>query len=242
MFMHCIAIDDEPLALNLIRDFCAKVDFIQLEASFTSAIEAIGHLAKNQVDLIFLDIQMPHLTGIEFVSTLQKPPMIIFTTAYSSYALEGFNLNAVDYLVKPFAFDRFLKAAIKANQLFNLSGRPQYHVTDIPQISGPERFLMVKVEYSNVKIDIRDILFIEGLKDYIKIYTGPKPILTKSTLKNILDRLPADDFVRVHKSFIVALAAIQSIENNRIHIGDKLIPVGSQYKAEFQEVLKKIQL
>ncbi len=235
--MNCIAIDDEPLALNVIEEFCKKIDFIHLDAKFTSAIQAIDYMARNKPDLIFLDIQMPHITGLQFLKTLNTPPMIIFTTAYSNYALEGFNVDAVDYLLKPIAFDRFLKATSKAYNLYNLMHKVQ------PQpAEEQDKYLLVKVEYSTIKINADDILYIEGLKDYVKIYTGAKFVMTKSTMKHIEEKLPRDKFIRIHKSYIVSIPKIKAIEYNRVYIGDKQIPIGNQYKQGFNDLIQRIRL
>jgi len=238
--MNCLAIDDEPLALDVIEDFSGKIPFLTLTGRCTSAIEAIDIINKERPDLIFLDINMPHLTGIDFLKSLEFPPMIIFTTAYSEFAVEGFELNAVDYLVKPIAFNRFLKAVNKAYELFIL----KQGKTGSPAIltEPHQEYLLVKADYSTVKIMLNDILYIEGLKDYVKIYRGGKPVLTKSTMKNIEDKLPGEKFVRVHKSYIVALSRIESIENQRIIIGEKRIPVGDQYKENFNRIIDKFRL
>jgi DNA-binding LytR/AlgR family response regulator len=233
--MNCIAIDDEPLALNVIEEFCKKIDFLHLDARFTSAIQAIDYLARSKPDLIFLDIQMPHVTGLQFLKTLNQPPMVIFTTAYSNYALEGFNVDAVDYLLKPIAFDRFLKATSKAYNLYSLTRKAQ-------PTEEQEKYLLVKVEYSTVKINADEILYIEGLKDYVKIYTGAKFIMTKSTMKHIEERLPQDKFIRIHKSYIVSVPKIKAIEYNRVLVGDKQIPIGNQFKQGFNEMIRRIRL
>lgn len=233
--MNCIAIDDEPLALNVIEEFCKKIDFLHLDARFTSAIQAIDYLARSKPDLIFLDIQMPHVTGLQFLKTLNQPPMVIFTTAYSNYALEGFNVDAVDYLLKPIAFDRFLKATSKAYNLYSLTRKAQ-------PAEEQEKYLLVKVEYSTVKINADEILYIEGLKDYVKIYTGAKFIMTKSTMKHIEERLPQDKFIRIHKSYIVSVPKIKAIEYNRVLVGDKQIPIGNQFKQGFNEMIRRIRL
>ena len=238
--MNCIAIDDEPLALNVIKDFCEKISFLNLVGICINAIDAVKIIKENKIDLIFLDIQMPNITGLEFVKTLDNHPMIIFTTAYSNHALEGFELNAIDYLVKPVSFERFFKGGSKAYEIFNLKNKKEF--LPVGQPVKNEDYIMVKVEYSVVKVNLNDILYIEGLKDYVKIYTGNRPLLTKSTMKNIEEKLQGKRFVRVHKSFIVSVSHIKSIENNRIIIGDKRIPVGNQYKAEFYSIIDKLKL
>ncbi len=238
--MNCLAIDDEPLALDVIEDFSGRIPFLKLAGRCTSAMEAIEIINKERIDLIFLDINMPHITGTEFIKSLESPPLIIFTTAYSEFAVEGFELNAIDYLVKPIAFNRFLKAVNKAYELFSLK---QVKTVSQKATTGPEEeYLLVKADYSTVKIMLNDILYIEGLKDYVKIYRGGKPVLTKSTMKNIEDKLSGKKFVRVHKSYIVALTKIESIENQRIIIGEKRIPVGDQYRENFNRILDEYRL
>jgi two-component system LytT family response regulator len=241
--MNCIAIDDEPLALNIITDFCSKVSFLNLVATTTSAVEAVKLLNKHDIGLIFLDIQMPNLSGLDFIKTLQNPPMVIFTTAYSEHALMGFELNAVDYLVKPIPFDRFFKAVSKAYELNNLRKKYTSTATSYTESSAasPE-YILIKVEYSTVRVDLANILYVEGLKDYVKIVTSGKNYLTKSTMKNMEEKLPEDFFVRVHKSYIVSLNKINKIENNRIIIGDKYIPVGEQFKDNFYLIIDKKRL
>jgi two-component system, LytTR family, response regulator len=240
--MNCLAIDDEPLALNIVKEFSSKIEFINLVAICTNPIEAIRIINQQEIDLIFLDIQMPNITGLEFIRSLKNPPLVIFTTAYPNYALDGFELNATDYLVKPFSFERFLRSVNKAYEIviFKKNKVPKAGHSD--EKSSPEKYLMIKVEYSTVRVDLEQILYIEGLKDYIKIYTGKKPLLTKSTMKNIEEKLPSDQFIRVHKSFIVALTKIESIENNRIIIGEKYIPIGNQYKSGFYSILDSKRL
>ncbi len=230
--MKCIAIDDEPLALEIIKNYSDRISFITLVGSFTNVLEAIDFMHKNVVDLIFLDIQMPHITGFQFINSLSNPPMIIFTTAYPDYALEGFEVNAVDYLLKPFSFDRFLKGVQKAYDLYLIKTQKQ---NQISLSDEPQSFLLVKSDYSIVKVDIDKIEYIEGLKDYVKIYKGdPRPILSKMTMKNLEEKLPPDKFVRIHKSYIVSLDYIDIIENNRVKIKDK-------YKV-IKRFLKKIKL
>lgn len=238
--MNCIALDDEPLALNVIRDFCYRLDFLNLVAACTNPVDAVQYFKEENIDLIFLDIHMPNISGLEFIRILDKRPMVIFTTAYSNYALEGFEINAVDYLLKPISFDRFLKAVNRANELHALKEHNTNPLSN--DHHNGNKFMMVKVEYSTVKINIDNILYIEGLKDYIKIYSGGRPVLTKSTMKNIEEKLPSCAFMRVHKSYIVAIDKIDSIENNRILIGERRIPVGSQYKSEFNRFLESKRL
>jgi two-component system LytT family response regulator len=239
--MNCLAIDDEPLALNVIKDFCKKINYLNLVATCTGAADAIKYLSQENIDLIFLDIHMPHITGLEFIKSLSNPPLVIFTTAYTEHALQGFESNAIDYLVKPVPFERFLKAVNKAYELINLRKKNPVNISQKKDniMSG---YLMVKVAYSTIKINFSDILYIEGLKDYIKIYTGSRPVLTKSTMINIEEKLPAEHFIRVHKSYIVSISKINKIENNRIIFGEKRIPVGNNYKINFNNIIKKYLL
>ncbi len=231
--MKCLIIDDEPLAVELLEDFVSKVATLELISSCSNAIEAATIIQNNKVDLIFSDIEMPYFSGIEFIKSLDIKPLFIFTTAYSHYAVEGFNLNAVDYLVKPIPFHRFLKAVNRAQELFNL--KSENVVSEISQNTSD--FIFVKSEYENLKVNLNTIRYIEGLKDYIKIYTdSPKPILTLSSLKAFEEKLPVN-FIRVHRSYIVSLDHINSVQRNRIIIDKIRIPIGQNYKDEF---IKKI--
>lgn len=233
--MKCIIIDDEPLALELLEDFVSKIPNLELVSACSNAIEAVSILQNNKIDLIFLDIEMPEFTGIEFIKSLDVKPLFIFTTAYSHYAVEGFNLNAVDYLVKPIPFHRFLKAINRAQELFLL--KKSENSSSIKTLGNPD-FIFVKSDYENIKLNFADIKYFEGLKDYIKIFsTSHKPILTLSNFKKIEEKLPKDLFIRVHRSYIVSLKYINSVQRNRILIDGVRIPVGQNYKDEF---LKKI--
>jgi DNA-binding LytR/AlgR family response regulator len=235
--MNCIAIDDEPLALDIINEFCSRISYLNLIGTFTNPSEAAKLLNSVEIDLIFLDIHMPQVNGLDFLKTLYSPPLVIFTTAYKEHAFQGFEYDAVDYLIKPFAADRFIKAVNKAQQLLSLKtpgGRMQAE-----QNTSTSGFIMVKVEYSTIRMNIDDILYIEGLKDYVKIYSGGKPVLTKTTMKNITEKLPVDRFLRVHKSFTVSVAKIDMIENNRIVIGKERIPIGESYKIPFFNIINR---
>lgn len=229
--MKCIIIDDEPLALELLEDFVSKIPNLKLVSSCSNAIEAVAILQNNIIDLIFLDIEMPDFSGIEFIKSLEAKPLFIFTTAYSHYAIEGFNLNAVDYLVKPIPFHRFLKAVNRAQELYLLKKEDS-----LPSIKnlGTPNFIFVKSDYENIKLNFDDIKYFEGLKDYIKIFsTSHKPILTLSNFKKIEEKLPEDLFIRVHRSYIVSLKHINSVQRNRIIIDGVRIPIGQNYKDEF---------
>ena len=241
--MRCLAVDDEPLALEIVKAFCAKVPFIESLATCTSGVEAISILQGGQVDLLFLDINMPHISGLELASLLSNPPMLIFTTAYQNHALEGFDLSAMDYLVKPFSFDRFMKAVSRAYELYRLrhDNRPQKRGAS-EQAACEDDYMMIKVDYANVKVMFADILFIEGLKDYIKIYTPRRNYVTKSTMKNVEERLPCDTFMRVHKSYIVNIGRIEAFENNHLKIGDHRVPLGGGYRDDFMAFIDSKRL
>jgi DNA-binding LytR/AlgR family response regulator len=224
MLIKAIALDDEPPALKVIQSFCENIDFISLDKTFTSPDEAGKYLRKFPVDLLFLDINMPSVTGIEFLKTIDQDLMVIFTTAYSEYAVEGFNLNAVDYLLKPFTPERFEQAVKKAKDYFTLQN----------QSPASNQALLVRSDYKLVRIDLSEIIYIEGLDDYIRIHIeGRKPVMTRMTMKAVVEKLPAVEFVRVHKSFIVSLKKIESVRNKMIKVGPHEIPIGKNYEEEF---------
>lgn len=234
--MKCIIIDDEPLALELLEDFISKISFLELVASCSNGFEATAVLQDHKIDLIFTDIEMPDFSGIDIIKSLDNKPMFVFTTAYSHYAVEGFNLHAIDYLVKPIPFHRFLKAVTRAQNALNLK---QEELSSHVNEESTSKFIFVKSEYENLKVNLEEIKYIEGLKDYIKIYTNAeKPILTLCSLKKIEDKLRQTNFIRVHKSFIVSLKHIHSVQRNRIIIDKKRIPIGLNYKDDF---IKKIK-
>lgn len=220
-----IAIDDEPLGLKIIAHYCDQIDFITLEKTFTKQSEAIKYLKKFPVDLLFLDIQMPTRNGIAFYKMLDHNPMVIFTTAYSEYAVDGFNVNATDYLLKPFSLERFLQAAEKAKNIYETKNQIQ---------STETQYLFIRADYSLHKILIADILFIEGLDDYLKIHIqNQKTLVTRMTMKSILEKLPAVAFIRVHRSYIVPMAKIDKVRNKMIYIGEEEIPISASYEATF---------
>jgi len=235
--LNCIAIDDEPPALGIIREFCSKIQYLNLLGTFTNPFEAVQTLNNEEVDLIFLDIRMPQISGFEFLKSLYNPPMVIFTTAFKEFAYEGFEYNAVDYLVKPFAFDRFSRSVSKAFQLLRLK-LPAEAADGETQEMLPG-FLMVKVEYSTIRVNLDDILYVEGLKDYVKIHTEGKLILTKTTMKNIMEKLPQGKFFRVHKSYIISIDKIDMIENSRIVIGNQRIPIGESFRTTFLGIVNR---
>jgi len=235
MKLRTIAIDDEPLALRLVSDYVSKTPFLELVGAFDNPLDAIDFLSTQSADLILVDIQMPDLTGIEFTRGLEDAPKIIFTTAYEKYALEGYKLNAIDYLLKPFSYEEFLKAAGKALKQVELESNI------LPSIEANNQFLFLKSEYKIRRINFNDILYIEGLKDYIKVYIAgdDKPVLSLNSIKSLEQKLPEEKFMRVHRSFIVNLDKIDTIERSRIIFGKIFIPVSDQYKDKFQEYLDK---
>jgi len=232
----CIIVDDEPMALNLVESYVEKTPFLELKQKCSSAIEAMEFLKSESVDLLFLDIQMPDLTGIEFSKMLPKDSRVIFTTAFDQYALEGFKVDALDYLLKPFDYAEFLAAANKAHTWFELvKGKTQ------PLLSDEKEFLFVKSEYKQLRIRLADVLYFEGLKDYIKIWLkdNSKPVLTLMSLKTLEEELPQSKFMRVHRSFIVALDNIEVIERHQIIINKQRITVSEQYKPKFLEYVSR---
>lgn len=231
--MRCIIVDDEQLVRELLEDNIQQIPFLNLVGSCKNPMEANEILKTEQIDLLFLDIQMPRLSGLQFLELLDNPPLVILVTAYEKYALEGFKLNVVDYVLKPFSFQRFLLACNRANELFKLK-----QLKNAPSANNIPDFF-VNVEYTLVKIIVQDIEYIEGLKDYIKIYlTGqPKPVLTRMTMKAIEEKLPAPAFVRTHKSFLVAAAKITSIKRDFVCIGKTEIPVGESHKENVTRIL-----
>jgi len=229
-----IAVDDEPLALQLITGYIKKTPFLDLCREFDNPVDAMEYMDEEPVDLVFLDIQMPDLSGTEFARMLNGPK-IIFTTAYEKFALEGYKLSAVDYLLKPFSYEDFLRAAQKAKHLIDLERQ------GAPSIEANKDFLFLKSEYKIRRVNFSEILYVEGLKDYVKVYLEkePRPILSLSSMKNIESKLPADRFMRVHRSFIVNVEHVNTIERSRIIFGNVRIPIGEQYKQKFQDFLDK---
>ncbi|CAL1516450.1 LytTR family DNA-binding domain-containing protein [Chitinophaga sp. MM2321] len=231
--IRCIAVDDEQLVRDLLEDNIRQIPFLQLVKTCKNALEAAEVLQTTQVDLIFLDIQMPRLNGLQFLQSLKNPPLVILVTAYEQYALEGFNLQVADYLLKPFSFERFLKACNRANDLFRLQQQPAAteEITDF----------FVNVEYTLVKIVVSDITYIEGLKDYIRIHlsSSPKPVLTRMTMKAMEEKLPAAAFVRTHKSFLAAVAKITSIKRDFVCIGVTEVPVSEFYKENITRMINR---
>lgn len=240
MKITCIAIDDEPLALDIIRDYCMKVPFLNLIRTFNNAVESVEFIRNNKIDLIFLDIQMEELTGIQLLNALKTKPYVIFTTAYDSYAIQGFELDVMDYMLKPISFERFLKGADKVYEKMqsDLKSKPASQDTVITSAPG-EPFFFVKTETRIEKVRFADVLYIEGMGDYWRIITPQKKIMSLLNFKKLEEILPQNQFVRVHKSFIIALDKIDNVERNRIKIADRLIPVSETFRKTFFDLIEK---
>lgn len=237
--IKCLIVDDEPLALHILEDYISKVPFMELVKATTNPIEALTLVQDGNIDLVFLDVQMPELTGIQFLKIANGKTKVILTTAYPQYALEGYELDVVDYLLKPIAFDRFFKAAQKALGIIHPSKAAAAEPVQVQQQQQDfmSDFIFIKSEHKIQKVYLHQILFIEGLKDYISIFTTTERIITLQNMKKMEDTLPDKHFIRVHKSYIVALNKIDSIERSRIRIGDKIIPVGDTYRDEFFKII-----
>lgn len=228
--IRAIAIDDEPLALKVIQSFCDKVEYLSLEKVFTQPSDGLKHVRKYPVDLIFLDIKMPSMTGIKLAEAIEQNTMVIFTTAFTEYAAKSYELKTIDYLLKPISFERFQIAATKAFEYYNF----------LHQKSGvPSRYLFFRADYSLVKVSLDDIELIEGLGDYLKIsITGKKPLLARMSMKVMLDKLPQQDFIRIHRSYIIPFKSIESVRNNTVKLLQKEIPIGRTYIEEFYSRFK----
>ena len=234
--MKCIIIDDEPLAIDVITSYCQALGSVEVICTFTNAIEALDFINNNRIDLVFSDIEMPNISGIELIRSLEgKVPYFIFTTAYPQYALEGFDLNAMDYLVKPIPFPRFIKAVNRVKEMIKLNDvSTSFNVSSAggEAPAHEDGFIFVKSEYENLKIDINAIKHIQGLKDYLKIHSeNAKPILTLMSFKEMQSKLPEATFIRVHRSYLINVNKITSIQKNRIIINDERIPIGESYKS-----------
>lgn len=232
MKVKCIAIDDEPLALEQMERYINQTPFLELLGTFPSALKALGNEQFMEANLVFLDINMPDLNGLEFSKHVSRDKKVIFTTAYEQYALEGFKADALDYLLKPFSYDEFLKATLKAKEHFEL-------VEKAKQSAPQQDHMFVKSEYQSVRVRFEDILFIESMKDYIKIFlkNNDKPIFTLMTISSLENKLPSPDFMRVHRSYIISLDKIERTERNGIFIGEHRIPVGESYRKAFTDHL-----
>lgn len=229
--IRCVAVDDEPRALDIFQDFAARVPFLKLEAVCNDPLEAFAIIKSIKPDLLFLDIQMPEISGIRLAKEVERPPYVIFVTAFSKYAVEGFNLDAIDFLLKPYSFERFYKAVTKAAETIELHQR----AVDFPKADD---YIVVKSEYQNRKINLDDILFVEAMDNYVKIHTSESVILTLMNLKSISALLPQSRFIRIHKSFLISRSKINVFTRNYVIIGQKQVPVGRAYANAFLAVMR----
>jgi DNA-binding LytR/AlgR family response regulator len=234
--MKCIIVDDEPLAIEILESYVSKIDQLQLAGTFRNAIAAFTFLQQNQVDLIFLDIQMPKLSGIEFLKTLKSPPKVIFTTAFRDYAIEGFDLEVADYLLKPISFERFLKAVAK---VMHKDVVPQVAPQQAKADSGGDNYVFFKVDKKMVKTKMSDILFIESIKDYVKVRTTEKEIITQQKISYLEESLPKEQFIRIHRSFIINRERIDAYSATDVEIGKHQVPIGRNYKNDVIRLLAK---
>lgn len=232
MKIQCAVIDDEPLARKGLIEYISEIDFLQLAGEFDNPLKAAGLISSGGVQLLLLDIQMPKITGIDFFRTLQAPPPVIFTTAYPQYALEGYDVNALDYLVKPISFDRFLKAALRAKEYYEMREKNAKE-------EAPSDYFFIKADNKLVRILFDDVLYVEALQNYVTVHTRDKKYMTYLTFKSVEEYLPEDKFIKVHKSYIVAASRIDSIEGNDIRIGQQHIPISRNQKEEVMEKLLK---
>ncbi len=229
--LNCIIVDDEHLAIQLLSDYVSKTEGLELAASFENPIEAIQFCSDNDVDLVFLDVQMPELTGIQFMKILKGKTHFILTTAYDQYALEGYDFDIIDYLLKPITLERFIISVQKAKERLN----PIHQDIQVPTAPATPDYIFVKTEYKVRKINLSDILYFEGLGDYVNIQTKEGKVLTLESIRKFVERLPEKEFIRVHKSYIIPIRKIEYIEKNRIVIGEKYIPIGGTYQKGFWE-------
>lgn len=233
----CIIVEDEPLARNLLTEYVKKIPSLQLVAACSNAMEAMEKLRAAPVDLMFLDIQMPEITGLTLLKVLQKKPMIILTTAYSEYALESYEFNVIDYLLKPITLERFLIAVDKVNERYN-----HQHKTAPDNKADAAPYMFVKEGTRLVKVQLDDILYVEGLKDYVTIYTKEQKVIALQRLKTLETQLPSGRFIRIHNSYIVSLQAIKAIHKNEVQIGDTMLPIGDTYRKAFREIIEGKQM
>lgn len=235
MKITCAIIDDEYLARQYMKDYVQKVPFLDLLGDYNSPLKVIDLLKAGKIDLLFLDIQMPDITGIEFLKTLDKPPYVIFTTAYKEYAIEGYELNVIDYLLKPFPFDRFLKAANKVSELIENQSTPLSNPKP-SETTLHEDYLIIRADRKHYKINYEDLIYIEGQKAYVTFHTKSKRITALASLRDLEEKLPKVIFMRIHKSYIVSIKMIDVLEGNTIEIGGQELPVGGSYKKDVESI------
>ncbi len=243
--INVIIVDDEPLALDVLETYIDKIPDLNLVTKCSNALEANAALKEHDIDLMFLDIQMPQLTGIDFLRTLAKPPKVIFTTAYANYAVEGFELNAVDYLLKPISLDRFMKSVNKAQEQISLENKDAAPAVVSTEADG-EDYIFVKADKKLIKVNYKDIVYIEGLKDYVIIRLNSSRIITLQTMKSLEQKLPASTFKRIHRSYIVNIQSIQAVQGNMVEVIEKNqakhLPIGKNYREELLEIINKNRL
>ena len=237
--IHCLAVDDEPPALQVIEKYIHAIPSLQLDGTCGNAVDALALLQSNSIDLLFLDIQMPHILGTDFMRTLTNPPRVIFTTAFRKFAVEGFDLDAVDYLLKPISFERFLKAVNKVMKL-NLAVNENVQQNITSKKESENEFIYLRADRKNIKVNLSDLLFIESLKDYIKVVTKDKTFVTKHSISALEENL-LSSFIRIHRSFIVSLNKIESFTSELIQIGKYELPISRSYRHEVEKVLKKVE-
>ena len=237
MIINCIAVDDEPLALDKIREYIKRIGYLNLLESFDNAIDAINYMKENQVDLIFLDIQMEELTGIQMLESLKEKPKVILTTAYDEYAMKGYELDVSDYLLKPISFQRFLKACEKVYDNIFPVKTPDISIPSPGSNEDKKGYFFVKNGNITQKINFDDILFVEGMKDYLRIWTTKERVMTLLSFKKLEEALPSKGFKRIHKSYLIAIEKIDAIERNHVKIGKESLPIGESYRREFFEVI-----
>ncbi|MCS4237249.1 LytR/AlgR family response regulator transcription factor [Myroides odoratus] len=237
--IRCFILDDEPMAISLLTEYAKKIPQLLLVGSSTSALEALKLFEEETIDLLFIDIQMPELTGLQIMDILGNRTKYIVTSAYSEYALKGYEYQVLDYLLKPISFERFYKSVQKAKDYFQPVVQPSAPAISAPQVKGEADFLFVKTDGKLIKIFLKDLLFIEGLKDYLCLHLRQEKIIILDTFLELEKKLPSDDFMRVHKSYVVRLDQIDTIERNRIFINDKIIPIGKTYVDHFQRWVKE---
>ena len=231
-------IDDEPLAQRVIERYAEDLSSLEIVYKCDHALDALELLKSNDIDLVFLDINMPKLTGIEFLRTLKHPPLVIITTAYAEYAIQGYELNVLDYLMKPFSFERFVRAVEKAQEV--LLSR-ELHGNESSKQEPPDgNFIFIKSSKKTFRVNFTDILYVEALGDYVKIYTTERMIVSYQSMKNLEKLLPPKDFPRIHKSYIISMARVEMIEGNHVKIKDRQIPIGTNYKVDFEKLIKTI--
>lgn len=235
--IRCIVVDDNPLAIDVLVHYISKIPSLNLVLSTVDPMEALNKVIEGAADLVFLDIQMPELSGLQFMKIVKGKCLVVLTTAYSEYALEGFENDALDYLLKPVSFERFYKAVEKVQRLINVSAETEKSATVTSMEGKTANFIFVKTEYKLVRVDMEDIIYVEGLQNYVVVHTSAGKIISQQTMKKTEEQLPADRFVRIHKSFIVAIGKIDSVERNRINIAGRMIALGEVYRDVFYNAI-----